>query len=91
LRFSVLGIHPRLEDLEAIIQAEDLFSRCPSTRNAVLPSDIPVDFSVWSHSIKSAFSSTLVRRPSGAIGNSFKVTASKTAKMADQAFCQLIN
>jgi hypothetical protein len=84
LQFSVLGMRARLEDLEAIIQSEDLLNGC--TRDAVLLSEIPVDFRIWSHSIKSAFPSTSIRRPSGAIGNTFKLLALVMTKRADQAF-----
>jgi hypothetical protein len=76
LQFSVLGMRPRLEDLEAIIQSEDLINGCASTCDVVLLSDIPVDFRIRSHFIKPGFSSTSIRRPSGTIGDTSKLTAS---------------
>jgi hypothetical protein len=91
LQLSVIGMRPHLEDLEEIIQSEDLVNRCTSTRDAVLPSNIPVDGRHRSRSIKSVFSSTSIRRPAGAIDNTFKLMASRTAKIADQAFYRLTN
>jgi hypothetical protein len=81
----------RLEDLEAIIRSEDFLNGRTSTFDAVLLSDIPVDFRIRSHSIKLAFSSTLIKRRYGAIGNTLKLTASRTAQMTDQAFYRLTN
>jgi hypothetical protein len=44
-----------------------------------------------SHFIKSTFSSTSIRRLSEAIGNTFKLRASRTAKIRDQTFYRLTN
>jgi hypothetical protein len=58
-------------------------------RDATLLSDIPIDLRIRSHSIKSALSTTSIRRTYGAIGNSFKLSASRTVKMAEQDFYRL--
>jgi hypothetical protein len=91
LQFSVLGMRSRLEDPEAIIHSEDLLKEDTRTRDAVFLCDIPVDFRIRSHSIKATFYFASRRRLSGAIYNIFKLTASRTANMADQAFYQLTN